>query len=95
MSRDTPRGGLTVSQIDTLRHMVGRSKNRRKIHWGFRNYFAATPGSADDKALDAMHELGLVIPGARGALNYWHCTEEGCRAAGLNDMQTTRAIHGD
>ena len=93
----TSRSSATPSeaQLDLLRHMVGAVSNVKKRDWGFRNHFNSTPGSDDDKALAELAELMLVVPGAQGASNYWHCTVEGCKAAGLNDRQTRRAINGD
>lgn len=84
---------LTEEQIDTLRHMVGAQKHIKKRNWGFRNHFCSTPGSDDDKMLAELAELALVIPGARGANNYWHCTREGCEVAGLNYAQQQRALY--
>lgn len=84
---------LTKEQIEKLQHMVGAVSNIKKKDWGFRNYFNSTPGSDDNKAMQELHGLGMVVPGARGASNNWHCTVPGCEAAGLSEAQIQRAIH--
>ena len=93
-STDIAEVATTETQRELLRHMVGVVSNVKKRDWGYRNHFNSTPGSDDDKAMQALADLGLVVPGARGASNYWHCTVPGCEAAGLNKRQIQRAIHG-
>lgn len=86
---------LTPEQLDDLRHMLGVGKHIRKRDWGFRNYFNSTPDSPDDKRMALLHDMGYVVPGARGSSNYWHCTALACMAVGLTEAQTKRALYGD
>ena len=86
---------LTFAQLENLRHTVGAVSNIKKSDWGYRNHFASSPGSDDDKVMQSLHDLGLVVPSAQGALNFWHATIPGCEAAGLNKNQSRRAVYGD
>lgn len=83
---------LSAEQLDDLQHMVGAQSHIPRREWGFRNYYNAEPDSPGERAMQVLVRLGFVVAGRRG---YWHCTDAGCRAAGLNDKQTRRALDGD
>lgn len=82
--------GLTLDDLKMLRHMVGMDALQR--YWGYRNYYATSGGSAM-VALDRLVTLGFVVKGhSSGDMHYYHATENGCIAAGLNAKQTKRAL---
>jgi hypothetical protein len=73
-----------------LRHMLGMTYLPRD--WGFRNYYATSGGSAME-ALDRLATLGYVVKGhTSDSMHYYHATEAGCIAAGLNEKQIKRAF---
>lgn len=82
--------GLTLDDLKKLRHMLGMTYKPRD--WGFRNYYATSGGEAMH-ALDRLATLGYVVKGGRtGDMIYYHATESGCIAAGLNAKQIKRAL---
>jgi hypothetical protein len=84
--------GLTLDDLGKLRHMLGVSSSCKPHDWGFRNYFATSGGEAM-AALDRLVMLGYVAKGdSNGTMHYYHATESGCIAAGLNAKQIKRAL---
>jgi hypothetical protein len=82
--------GLTVDDLKKLRHMLGMTYAQRE--WGFRNYYATSGGEAMT-ALDRLATLGYVVKGgSSNSMHYYHATENGCIAAGLNAKQIKRAL---
>lgn len=81
-----------VYDMGCLRHMLGIRESTPKKDYGFRNYFNSSEVGPDYEAMLRLESQGLVT---RGRRFYWHATEAGCKAVGLNDKQTKRAIHGD
>lgn len=82
--------GLTLDDLKKLRHMLGMTYARRD--WGFRNYYATSGGEAM-YALDRLVTLGHVTKGCVSReMHYYHATESGCIAAGLNAKQIKRAL---
>jgi hypothetical protein len=87
---------LAETQLDDLRHMVGAQPHIRKRDWGFRNHYAASKGSLAELSMLELQRLGYVTEGRTGEeLVFFHCTELGCKAAGLNERQTRRALDGE
>jgi hypothetical protein len=81
-----------VYDMGCLRHMLGIRSGTHKRDYGYRNYFCASDGGPDVSSMKRLEALGLVRAGHRP---YWHATEAGCKAVGLNEKQTRRAINGD
>jgi hypothetical protein len=82
--------GLTLDDLKKLRHMLGVTHERRS--WGFRNYYATSGGEAMD-SLERLTRLGYVAKGGSSdSMHYYHATENGCIAAGLNAKQIKRAM---
>lgn len=82
--------GLTLDDLKKLRHMLGMTYERR--NWGFRNYYATSGGEAMF-ALDRLARMGYVVKGGNSdSMHYYHATESGCVAAGLNAKQIKRAL---
>lgn len=81
---------ITASDLDKLRHMLGAVPGRQK-QWGFRNYFAA--GKGHEPAMRRLESAGFVVQGrAYNESFYFHATEEGCKAVGMNKAQIKRAM---
>lgn len=86
----------TPEQLDNLRHMLGIGSHLKKRFWGYRNYFCACPGTQDYRELEEMERLGLVIRGRSQTESvYFHCTEAGCKAAGLPAATIRRTLYGE
>jgi hypothetical protein len=88
---------MKVSDVgrSILTHMVGAQSHIDKRDWGYRNFFASEPGSDDFKMLLELEKQCLVIhqiPAPGQSVVYFHCTEAGCKAAGLDEEQTNRAM---
>jgi hypothetical protein len=82
---------VTADDLDKLRHMVGVQGGAAKKDWGYRNYFAAGAGSVP--AMERLVVAGYCTRGGRqGDLQYYHATEAGCAAAGLDEAATKRAM---
>jgi hypothetical protein len=82
--------GLTLDDLKKLRHMLGMTYERR--NWGFRNYYATSGGEAM-ASLDRLTTLGYVVKGhVDDSMHYYHATEAGMIAAGLNAKQIKRAM---
>lgn len=81
-----------VYDMDCLRHMLGIRQSTPKKDWGFRNYFNSSPQGYDFDSMKRLEANGLVRPGRR---DYWHATEAGCRAVGLNEKQIKRALNDE
>ncbi len=79
-----------VYDMDNLRHMLGVRHGTRKRDYGYRNYFNSTEAGADFESMLRLESQGLVI---RGRRCYWHATEAGCRAIGLDARQIKRALN--
>lgn len=78
--------------MDSLRHMLGVSKNRSKNLWGFRNYFAA--GSDQIESMERLVSAGYAARGVEvgGSLTYYHATEAGMDAVGMSKAAKRRAM---
>jgi hypothetical protein len=84
--------GLTLDDLKKLRHMLGATPQYKARDWGFRNYYTTSGGEAM-AALDRLVTLGYVSKGGSSErMHYYHATEAGCIAAGLNDKQIKRAF---
>lgn len=84
----------TAAQIKDMQHMLGMTGSAPKGQWGYRNHYAASHGNT--QVLESMAQLvamGLVSEGsATITMQYFHCTREGCRAAGLSKAGIKRVF---
>jgi len=84
--------GLTLDDLKMLRHTLGATPQYKPRDWGFRNYYATSGGPAMD-ALDRLVTLGYASKGESSErMHYYHATEAGMIAAGLNEKQMKRAM---
>jgi hypothetical protein len=90
-ARDTI-GPQIVYDLDNLRHMLGIRCGTHKRDYGYRNYFNSTEAGPDHESMLRLLGMGLVRSGLRC---YWHATEAGCKAVGLDEKQTRRALNDD
>lgn len=81
-----------VYDMNNLRHMLGIRQGTHKRDYGYRNYFNSTESGPDHESMLRLQAMGLVRAGRR---TYWHATEAGCKAVGLDEKQTRRALNGD
>jgi hypothetical protein len=79
-----------VEDLDNLRHMLGVASNTKARDYGSRNYYNTSDGGPDVDSMKRLQALGFVIPGRP---SYWHATEAGCKAIGLNAKQINRALY--
>ena len=80
---------LTAADRSKLRHMLGVEPDRKKKDWGFRNYYAC--GGSDEKSMRRLEVAGFVRQGRPyNESFYFHATEEGCKAVGMNATQIKR-----
>ena len=76
---------------DNLRHMLGIGSHIKKRQWGYRNHFA--PAGVDLQSMERLESAGLVRKGRPYEdTHYYHATEAGCVAAGLNPAQIKKAM---
>ena len=79
------------TDMGNLRHMLGISSHIKKRQWGYRNHFA--PAGADIQSMERLEGAGLVQKGRPYEdTHYYHATEAGCVAAGLNPAQIKKAM---
>lgn len=82
-----------IEDMNNLRHMLGIGRHIPKKQWGFRNYFAAA--ISDMPSMTRLELAGLVRRGRPYEdAYYFHATEVGCVAAGLNGKQMREAVSG-
>lgn len=80
---------LEVGDMDNLRHMLGMTRPRAS--WGQRNYFLATPSTAESMA--RMQSLGVVewrLTLHSGPV--YSATRLGCQVAGLPARRIAEAL---
>lgn len=82
-------GEAIAKDMDILRHMLGVGSHIPKRQWCYRNYFNAEAGHSDMPSLLRLEKHGLVVGGREG---YWHATEAGMKAIGLDAKQIKRAM---
>jgi hypothetical protein len=81
---ETAPSGLSVDDMDNLRHMLGVSERHPR---GYRNYFVA--GEDSVPSMERLRAHGLVIKNERYALSEdscYHATEQGARFIGLSRL---------
>ena len=83
-----------VADLENLRHMLGIASNTKPRDYGYRNYFNTSADTPDGKSMQRLVDLGLVVRNQRNG-DYWHATEAGCKAVGLNDKQTRKALNDE
>jgi hypothetical protein len=84
---------VTTEDMDKLRHMLGAIPGRYpKNKWGWRNYYCA--GSADNEHMQRLVAAGYTTQGhtQNNGSTYFHATEAGCKAAGLDRAGIKRAF---
>lgn len=92
MSDTTVNTSLTAKDIDNLRHMLGVHQQKPARQWGLRNYFACG-GGENEKSMRRLEAAGFVRQGRPYENSfYFHATEEGCKAVGMNAAQIKRAF---
>ena len=79
-----------VADMDNLRHMLGMASNIKPRDYGFRNYYNTSDGGPDNDSMRRLESMGLV---RAGRPNYFHATEAGCKAVGMNAKQIKRALY--
>lgn len=83
---------ITAEDLKKLRHMLGVGPYRPQRHWGLRNYFACG-GGENEKSMRRLEAAGFVRQGhPYNESFYFHATEEGCKAVGMNAAQIKRAM---
>lgn len=85
---------ISADDVDNLRHMLGATRDSYKRDWGYRNHFCANKSGPDYESMIRLEAAGMVTRGrAQTSSIFFHCTEAGCKAAGLNEKQTRRALY--
>lgn len=83
---------ITAGQRRILRHMLGMEGEPRRA-WGCRNSYAAGRGDYSLARLRGMEQAGLIRQGSMTEHRiFFHATEAGCRAVGLNTQERERAL---
>ena len=86
------RDAIIPGDFAKLQHMLGAVKQYPKSKWGWRNYFAAGSGQQHE-AMQRLVAAGLATTGrAANEMTYFHATNLGCRAAGLDGAGIKRAM---
>ena len=87
-------GTPTLAQVEDMRHMLGMTGAVIRGQWGYRNHYAA--GINDVATLYSMRQLvamGLLEEGHTTInMTYFHCTEKGCKEAGLSKAGIKRVF---
>lgn len=81
--------------IELLVHMLGAGEHVRRSNHGYRNRFCAGVGGDDHRIMLEMEAAGLVVAGPiinGGRSQFFGATLAGCKAAGLSDAATERAL---
>lgn len=82
---------------ENLVHMLGVGNHINKKLHGYRNRFCVNTAehNEDYQSMVGMMEAGLVVPGEKingGATQFFHATKAGCKAIGLSEAVTKRAL---
>ncbi len=82
---------ITAADLDKLRNMLGMRSDVENRNWGYRNYYASSKDS--EPAMRRLESAGFARQGTAfvGSF-YFHATEEGCKAVGMNKAQIKRAM---
>lgn len=82
---------ISAEDLGNLRHMLGIGQHIPKRQWGFRNYYASSV--SDMPSMMRLEAAGFIRRGQPYEdAYYFHATESGCRAAGLNAKQLQKAL---
>jgi hypothetical protein len=93
LRREQMSDKITADDIGNLKHMLGAESHIPRRDWGYRNHFAASLGGPDEESFKKMERMGLVTRGRNTeSLIFFHATEVGCMAAGLDSRQIKRAL---
>jgi hypothetical protein len=89
-------GEQLIEDLENIRHMTGCTSNTKKKNWGFRNYYCSALEGDGYESMRRLEKLGYVKQGIGSFLSetqmYFHATEEGCKAIGLDDKQIKRVM---
>lgn len=89
------RERITAGQRRILRHMLGMEGEPRRV-WGYRNHYGAGRDGQELARLRGMEKVGLVRQGNETDKRiFFHATEAGCRAVGMNTLERQRALDED
>jgi hypothetical protein len=85
---------ITAEDLDNLRHMLGIDPRRyTPRQFGFRNYYASSKTGRPFASMRRLKSAGFVRQGrVSDSMIFFHATEEGCKAVGLNAEQIKRAL---
>ena len=87
------RDAILPGDFAKLQHMLGAVPERRKYHWGLRNYYCANISGAAREAMQRLVDAGLAMAGHESETQaYFHATRLGCKAAGLDCAGIKRAM---
>ena len=87
------RDAIMPGDFAKLQHMLGAVPERRKYHWGLRNYYCANISGAAREAMQRLVDAGLAMAGHESETQtYFHATRLGCKVAGLDGAGIKRAI---
>ncbi|PMQ16972.1 hypothetical protein JaAD80_08180 [Janthinobacterium sp. AD80] len=87
------RDSIMPGDFAKLQHMLGAVPERRKYHWGLRNYYCANISGAAREAMQRLVDAGLAMTGHESETQaYFHATRQGCKAAGLDAAGIKRAM---
>lgn len=85
--------GITVVDMDNLRHMLGADSRYKKSQWGFRNHYCSSLSGNDYESMIRMEKQGLVKRGIQQENSiFFHAKEEGCKAIGFNSRQIKKTF---
>lgn len=79
-----------LQDLEKLRHMLGVDAHRPRRQWAYRNYFNAA--GSDVASMERLVALGFA---QQYRPDYWRATEAGCKAVGLTEKETRKALKGD
>jgi hypothetical protein len=84
---------LTEKQLQQLKHTVGAAPEISRKNWGYRNHYCVRAGSEQEAEMMELVKLDLMEKGQEASTNtYFHCTEMGCKAAGLSRKQILKVF---
>lgn len=89
MSAPVTQADQLIADMNTLRNMLGVRMDLPSSKWCYRNYFNAEAGHHSMPSLDRLELAGLIEHYRPG---YYRATWDGCRAIGLTEKQSKRAM---
>ena len=87
------RDAIMPGDFAKLQHMLGAVQGKPKNRWGYRNYYCANSSGAAREAMQRLVDAGLAAAGHESDTQaYFHATQLGCKAAGLDAPGIKRAM---